>query len=268
MNVFFRELKAHWKALMWWSIAMSITVVSGMAKFEGYSTTPGAHSPITQLLQTWPKPVLAVFGISGLDISKLIGYVGVMYLYIVLIAAMHAGLLGAEVITKEERDKTSEFLFPKPVSRARVLSEKLGAAVVNILILWAVTVGSTIWITGYYNKGYGLNHQVMLMMYGVLLFQLVSFAFGAFFAGTFKNPKLPAAAISTVIMTSYLAVVFVDISPHLNFLQYVTPFSYFSAAKILADGALDPFYVWLTILISILLFVLTYIFYDRRDLSV
>jgi ABC-2 type transport system permease protein len=181
---------------------------------------------------------------------------------------MHAGLLGAEVIAKEERDRTSEFLYPKPVSRARVLSEKLLAAAANILLMFGVTVASTIWITGYYNKGYGLNNQVMLLMWGVLLFQIVSFAFGAFFAGIFKNPKLPATAISTVIMASYLAYVFVDISSNLSFLQYLTPFSYFSAAKILGDGRLDPFYVGLVLLVSTLLFVLTYIFYDRRDLTV
>ena len=267
MNVFMRELKSNYKGLIWWSIAIMITVVSGMAKFEGYGTAGSANN-ITALLAGFPKPVMAIFGMTGLDLTKLIGYFGVLYLYILIMVAIHAGLAGATIIAKEERDKTSEFLYPKPISRMKVLTAKLAAAATNILIIFGVSVASSIWIVGYYNQGYGLNSQVMALMWGVLLVQLLSFAFGAFFAGLFKNPKLPAVAVATVVVVSYLVSVSVDLSANLDFLKYLTPFKYFSAEKILAAGHPDPFYVVLSIVLSGALIGLTYFFYQNRDLNV
>jgi ABC-2 type transport system permease protein len=259
-------MKAHWKGLLGWSIGVAFTVVSGMAKFEGYSASGSGN--VSEILKAFPKPLMAVFGISGLDITHLIGYFGVLYLYLVLVVAIHAGLLGAEVIAEEERDKTSEFLYVKPVTRANALSQKLSAALANILIVFAVSVASSVWIVGFYNKNYDLNPQIMTLMWGVLFFQLLSFAFGAFFAGFFKRPKLPATAITVVILTSYIVSVIAVLNSRLEFLNRLTPFWYFGAPKILADGHLDPIYVGLASFVIIALMAGTYYFYSKRDLSI
>jgi len=267
MNVYFREIKSHWKGFLGWSAAIAFTIVSGMVKFQGYNTASGKSS-IGELLKTFPKPILAIFGMSGLDVTKMIGYVGIMYLYIVLIAAIYAALAGAEIISKEELDKTSEFLYPKPVSRSRVLTEKILAAATYQLLFFVVAVITNIWIVDYYNSGDSLTPQVMTLMWGVLLFQLVSFSFGVFFAGIFKNPKLPTAAVTTVVVSSYLLSVFIDINASLDFLKPLTPFQYFGAPKIIAESQLDPIYVVMVLAISALLFALTYYFYNNRDLTI
>jgi ABC-2 type transport system permease protein len=266
MNIFWHEIKAHWKGLLGWSIGVWFTIVSGMAKFEGYSTSGGNN--IKQILDSFPKSLQAVFGISGIDITSLIGYFGVLYLYIVLVVAIHAGLLGADVIAEEERDKTSEFLYAKPVTRTNALTQKLLAALVNILIVFGVTVASSVWIVGFYNKNYGLNPQVMTLMWGVLFFQLLSFAFGAFFAGLFRKPKLPSTAITVVILASYITSVVAQLNSKLDFLNGLTPFWYFGAPKILNDGRLDPVYVVLATVVIVALFAGTFYFYNKRDLTV
>ena len=40
-------------------------------------------------------------------------------------ATVHAAMLGADIISKEERDKTAEFLFVKPISRNKIIISKL-----------------------------------------------------------------------------------------------------------------------------------------------
>jgi len=266
MNVFWREIRAHWKSLLGWSVGMLFMVVAGMGKFEGYGST--GNSGITQLIDRFPKAMLAVFGMTGLNLTTLIGYFGVLYLYIILMVAIHAGMLGAGIISKEEQDKTSEFLYVKPVSRNRVLTGKLLAGLVIILVLLGVTVISSVWIVGFYNKNYDLNSRVFILMAGVFMFQLLSFAFGAFFAGIFKNPKLPATAVTSVIMASYLVSVMVDLNGKFDFLRNLTPFQYFGAPKILAEGRLDPVFLATALGVSAILIVLTYIFYNKRDISV
>lgn len=266
MNIFWHEIRAHRKGLLGWSIGVWFTIVSGMAKFEGYSTA--GNSSISEILKAFPKSVMAVFGMTGLDITKLIGYFGVLYLYIALVVTIHAGLLGADVIAEEERDKTSEFLYAKPITRTSALTQKLLAALVNILIVFGVSVASSIWIVAFYNKSNSLNGQVMTLMWGILFFQLLAFAFGAFFAGIFKKPKLAPTAITTVIMASYLVSVITQLNASLDFLKYLTPFWYFGAQKILADGHLEQLYVILSLVVITVLFALTYVFYNKRDLEV
>lgn len=266
MNIFWREMKSHYKPLIGWSVGMIFMVVAGMGKFEGFSTT--GNSGITGLVDKFPKAMLAVFGMTGLDLTKLIGYFGVLYLYVILMVAIHAGMLGAGIISKEELDKTSEFLYVKPVSRSRVLMEKMLAGLTIILILLGVTAISSVWIVGFYNKNYDLNSQVFLLMAGVFMFQLLSFAFGVFFAGIFKNPKLPATAVTSVIMASYLVSVMVELNSKLDFLKNLTPFQYFGAPKILAEGRLDPLFLGIALSVSVVLLILTYFFYNRRDISV
>jgi len=266
MNVFWREMKSNRKSLIGWSVGMFFLVVSGMAKFEGYSST--GSSNITGLVDKFPKAMLAIFGMTGLDLTTLVGYFGVLYLYVILMAAIHAGMLGANIIAKEERDHTSEFLYVKPVSRNRVLTEKLLAGFVNLLILLGATAASSIWIVGFYNKNYDLTPTVLTLIAGVFMFQLLSFVFGAFFAGISKNPKLPAVAVTTVIMMSYLVSVVVDLDARFDFLRNLTPFQYFGAPKIIADGGLDPIFLGVALVVSILLIVSTYVFYGRRDFSV
>jgi ABC-2 type transport system permease protein len=266
MNIFWHELKAHWKGLLGWSFGVFFTIVSGMAKFEGYSASGSGN--VSDILKAFPKPIMAVFGISGIDITHLIGYFGVLYLYIAIVVAIHAGLLGADVVAEEERDKTSEFLFAKPVTRTGVLTQKLLAALINMLIVFGVTVASSIWIVAFYNKSNSLNSQVMTMMWGILFFQLLSFAFGAFFAGIFKSPKRPATAVTVVVLTAYIASIAAQLNEKLDFLNKLTPFWYFGAPKILADGHLDNFYAGLSLVIIITLLFGAYFFYNRRDLTV
>ncbi|WP_318505648.1 hypothetical protein [Bacillus sp. T3] len=38
MNLFWREMKAHRKSLILWSIGMILMVYSGMGKYEAYSS--------------------------------------------------------------------------------------------------------------------------------------------------------------------------------------------------------------------------------------
>ncbi|CAM5207458.1 ABC transporter OS=Lysinibacillus sphaericus OX=1421 GN=LYSIN_01899 PE=4 SV=1 [Lysinibacillus sphaericus] len=116
MNIFLKELKSHRKSLIFWSIGVFLMVASGMTKYEAYSSS---GQSINKLMADMPKSLRAVLGFNDLDLTKASGYYGMLFLYLVLMATIHAVMLGATIIAKEERDKTSEFLFVKPVSRSK-----------------------------------------------------------------------------------------------------------------------------------------------------
>jgi ABC-2 type transport system permease protein len=111
MLIFKRELRAHRKSLILWSAAILLVIVSALGK---YSTAVASGQSINALFDQIPEAIKAVLGMGNFDLSTISGFYGMCYLYLALLAAVHAVLLGANIIAKEERDKTTEFLLVKP----------------------------------------------------------------------------------------------------------------------------------------------------------
>jgi len=265
MNIYLREMKAHRTALIWWSLGMAALIASGMAKYAAYET---AGQSITEIFNTLPKAVLVVFGMQGFDLTKASGFYGVLFLYIAVMAAIHAALLGSSLISKEERDRTSEFLYTKPVSRGQALTAKLMAGLTNLLIFNLATSVSSVYFVDYFSKGEDVGNEVTLLMVGLLFLQLIFFSIGAVVAGVVKRPKAAPSIATSIMFLMFLLAYLVNMSENLDFLKYATPFKYFDALVLLTDGRLDPLYVGMSILIIGLCVFGTYYFYSERDLNV
>ena len=265
MNLFGREIRAYKKGLFFWSLAMVFLVSSGLAKFAAYST--GGQS-LSGLLDQFPKSIQTIFGLTGFDLGAISGQYGILFSYIAITATVHAVLLGADIISKEERDRTSEFLFVKPVSRARVISSKLLAGLFNLVVLNVVTMATSVYFVGYFGHGAGLGTQIWLFMAGLLGLQLLFFGVGTMAAAIVKKPKASAGLASAALLVTYLLTYVVALNPNLAGLKYLTPFAYFDARQLLVDQALDPVFVGLSILLVAVTVGTTYLSYSRRDLNI
>ncbi|MDP1809717.1 MAG: ABC transporter permease subunit [Actinomycetota bacterium] len=266
MNVFLRELRAHRTALIFWCIGMFAMVGSGMGKYAAYESS---GTSVNTLVRQLPRAVQIILGMGSFDLSKAIGFYGVLYLYLIVMATIHAAVLGAEIISKEERDRTSEFLFAKPVPRTKVITAKLLAALANMIVLNLVTLVSSIWVVDYYNKGgRPVTGDIVALMAGMFFLQLIFLSIGMSIAAIRKKPKSAASIATAVLLATFILSVAIDINNKLEFLKYLTPFKYFDAQDILPDGRLDLGYVALSGGIIIVLLAVTYRFYAKRDLSI
>lgn len=265
MNIFKREMKAHRWNLIFWSLGMVFMVMAGMAKFAAYQQ---AGQSAAELMAGLPRTVQVIFGLTGFDLMKASGFYGVLFLYLAVMGAVHAVLLGANLISKEERDKTSEFLFAKPVSRTQALTGKLVAGATQVVILNAVTWGSSLYFVSYYGKGESVGKEIALMMIGLLFLQLIFLSVGAVVAGTARKPRFASGRATSVMLVTFILYYVVNLDSNLEALKYLTPFKYFDAAVLMKDGALDTGYVALSLVIIVLSLVGTYRFYSARDLSI
>ena len=87
------------------------------------------------------------FGMDRLNFGTLIGFYAVECGNILgLGGAFYASLCAAGILSKEEKNKTAEFLLTHPVSRKRIITEKLIAVLIQItamdIIIYAVSIGS------------------------------------------------------------------------------------------------------------------------------
>lgn len=265
MNIYLRELKAHRWGLFFWSLGMIFMISAGMAKYAAFET---AGQSVTDMLGQIPKAVQAVFGMTGFDLGSAGGFYGMLFLYLAVMGAVHASLLGANLISKEERDRTSEFLYAKPVSRSRVLTAKLLAGLTNVVVLNAVTLGGSLYFVDYFSKEPPITGDIVLLMAGLLFLQLIFLSIGAVVAGFVHRPKTAPSISTTIMFVAFLMSYLVNMNANLEFLKYLTPFKYFDAAQMMTDGALDPVYVALATAIIVASLFGTYRFYSARDLSV
>jgi ABC-2 type transport system permease protein len=266
MNIFLKELKSHRKSLIFWSIGVFLMVASGMAKYEAYSSS---GQSMNDLVKDMPKALRVVLGFGDFDLSKISGYYGMFYIYLLLMTTIHAVMLGASIIAKEERDKTAEFLFVKPISRNTVIAAKLLAALFNILIVNLVSLLALLSMVGKYNRAHeAVNGDIALTMAGMFILQLLFMVIGSALAAARRNTKRSASLASGILLVTYMLSIVVDLNKNLNLLKYFSPFKYFEAKSVMYGDGLAWGYMILSIVLIIALTFLTFTFYKKRDLSV
>jgi ABC-2 type transport system permease protein len=264
MNIFIREMKSQKISLILWCFGMFVMVGSGMAKYGAYAKS---GQSINALLDQFPKAVQTMLGIGSFDLSKATGFYGVLYLYLIVMATIHAVMLGSNIISKEERDRTSEFLFVKPISRASVISSKLSASILSLIILNLVTLLSSLVVVGYYNKNGSATHDILVLMAGMFVTQLIFLSIGTAFSAISRKPKSTTSASTGVLLLTFILYTAININSKLENLRYFTPYKYFDAKDIMAGGKLDPVFVILSAAIFASLLFATYGFYTKRDLA-
>ena len=265
MNIFVREMKVHAKSLILWSLGALIMVVAGMSKYGG---SVAADQSMNDLVAQMPESLRNIMGVGTFDLSKASGYYGVLFLYLVLMLTIHSAMMGSNIISKEERDKTSEFIFVKPVSRDRIISSKLAAALVNILILNLVTLISSIIIVGYYNAGEDLTSDILKLMIGMFILQVIFLFIGTAISALSRKPKSSTSIATGILLFMFMLSMAIDIQGKLEPLKYFTPFKYFEAKNLMFGGEFQPTFVVLSILIIGICGFVTYIFYRKRDLNI
>jgi len=265
MNIYIRELRAHRKSLIIWSVSMFLLVVGGMGK---YSAALGAGiGSMNELISQMPKSVQNLVGVGVFDLSKAIDYFGLLFLYIALMATVHAIMLGTGIISKEERDKTVEFLMVKPISRQKIITSKLFSALTMLILFNIVTYLSGILILSKYSKGIPFITGLSKLMLAMLAMQILFAAFGAFMAAVINKPKLSAAVGTSVLLAMFMLSIMIDITGRLDYLRYFTVFKYFDAKDILKLGYNFNYSIVAAAVLIVTIYG-TYYFYKKRDLKI
>ncbi|MCY6483093.1 ABC transporter permease subunit [Clostridium aestuarii] len=265
MNIFTKEIKANSKSLVIWCIGILAMIGGGMSKFAAYSNS---GESMNELLKVIPKSLLNIMGLSSFDLTKAIEFYGVLFLYLILISSIHAVILGANIIAKEENEKTAEFLFTKPISRSKVITLKLLAAFFNIFILNMVTFVLSFFIVNYFNKGDEILENIAILMVGMFIVQFLFMCIGSMLASATKKPHSAASTASGILLVTFILSMIINMNDKLENLKYITPFKYFEAESVLFGKGLNFHFILLSALIITVSLYSTYMFYKKRDLNI
>lgn len=206
----------------------------------------------------------AAFGLDRLSFGTLIGYYGIECGNVLgLGGAFYASLYAANMLSKEEKDKTAEFLLTHPVSRIRIITSKLAAILIQVtamnLIILALSVCSMIAV------GEDIPWKEVLLLhlaYYLMQLELSGICFGI---SAFLRKGSAGTGLGIAVMMYFLNLM-ANITEKAAFLKYITPFGYCDAADIITEGALDKTLIIIGISLGLIGIALAYYHYHKKDI--
>lgn len=205
------------------------------------------------------------FGMDRLNFGTLTGFYAVECGNVLgLGGAFYAALCAVGILSKEERDKTSEFLLTHPVSRKRVITEKLFAVLIQItamnIIIYSFAVG-TIAAVGETIplKEISLIH----LAYYLLQIELAGICFGI---SAFLRKGSVGVGLGIAVIMYFLNLI-ANIADVADFLKYITPYGYCEGADIVSNGSLDGTLVAIGAVIGIGGIIVAYLKYTKKDIN-
>lgn len=206
----------------------------------------------------------AAFGMDRLNFGTLAGFYAVECGNVLgLGGAFYAALCAVGILSKEEKDKTAEFLLTHPISRKRIVTEKLIAVLIRItamnLLIYAFAVGSIAAIGETIPwKEISLLH----LAYYLLQLELAGICFGI---SAFLRKGSAGVGLGIATMMYFLNLI-ANIAEVAEFLKYITPFGYCEGADIVSSGSLDSVRVVIGAVMGIGGIVIAYLKFTRKNI--
>lgn len=206
----------------------------------------------------------AAFGMDRLNFGTLIGYYAIECGNVLgLGGAFFAALCAAGILSKEEKDRTAEFLLAHPVSRNRIITEKLIAVFLQItamnLIIYTLSIGS---MTAIGETVPWKELNLLHLAYYLLQLELAGICFGI---SAFIRKGSAGAGLGIAAMMYFLNLI-ANIAETASFLKYITPFGYCDGADIVSGGSLDGTMVAIGAVMGIGGILIAYLKYTKKDI--
>ena len=260
--IVFRELKANRKGLLIWMAGMLFMVAIGAAE---YGTVVENSESIMPMMDALPRIVKVIFGMDILPIDTHIGYYVCMYLWYSMVAFAHAIVLGVTIISKEERDRTAEFLYTMPYSRKIIISGKIIAAAMNVLCMTIFTFLCIILTLVSQMNGESIIPLILTTMIGMFFAQMLCLALGLLFSSLFNYHRTAMSIAISFFALSFVLATVIELVGNMEFLNFLTPFRYFFAPYVVTNG-ISSVYLLLSLFFAGVFIFLTYKLYEKRDI--
>jgi ABC-2 type transport system permease protein len=250
------------RGLVFWTVGIVALVVLTVSIYPSIS----GNEDFEQALESYPEALKAFVG-GELDLTTGPGYLrGELFSFMVPLLLLIYGIgAGARAIAGEEEAGTLDLLLSHPLTRQRVLLEKLGAAAVLLGALGAVVFVS-VWLS---SLAFGLEvpaGNVAAAVLGAVLLALFFSALALLVGAATGSRSLAVALPSAVAVAAYLLDGLANLVDALEPLRAATPWDWYAGGNPLREG-LDVTGAGLLLAGTALAVAAALPLFARRDLS-
>lgn len=262
MNVFARELKANRNSTLIWAALLSTLAVVFLLMFTAFNKDVESAQNIIGGL---PLAVRNALNISLKNFFTIYGFFGYLFTFVTLAGAIQAMNLGVGMLSKEVSGKTVDFLLTKPISRTAILTSKLFAAILLILIT-NITFTVAALATAMSVASVDFNAALFLLISATLLFtQVIFLGLGVLFSVIIPKVKSVVAVTLPTVFTFFIIGMLGAVIGDDN-VKYVTPFKFFDPNYIISNNSYEMRYIVIGALATVIAITASYIIYVKKDI--
>ena len=262
MNIFKFEFKTYLKENIIWTISLVAVLFLFMSIFPVYSSQA---EMMEKILENFPETFLKAFGMNNMSLSSVVGYYSFCFVYVGLIGGIFAMKLGLDVISKELREKTADFLLVKPKTRTSVIIPKFCAVLLHILIMNVIFFGASIVAAEIFKNGdYNLK-TFMLINLSLFFIQFFLLSFGIMLS-TFMTELNSEIPLTLGIVFGFYVLQLLNQTLGEEKISYLTPFGHFDTSYISQNASFSTTHLIFSVSLSLLFLILAYIIYNKKDI--
>lgn len=259
MTLIKHELKKGYKSLAIWTLTIGFFVVICVLMFPEMK---GEMEDVSEMFSSMGAFTQA-FGMDKLNFGTLMGFYAIECGNILgLGGAFYAAILGITALAKEEKERTAEFLLSHPISRNKIITEKLIAIFIQIITMNVLVLFMAVISIVFINEEI-LWRELLLLHLSYFLVQIVltgiCFGISAFIRSSGIGAGIGLAT------TAYFINIVSNITDSVKNLKYITPFGFAEGADIMLNVDLDWNTVAINMFFSLVGVVVAYVKYVNKD---
>lgn len=263
MNIYKHEFRMNLRSVISWSMAIFVIIVFYMAVFNSIAVEEELWD---EMMANFPQELLIAFGMNQLDMSSVLGFFGVAFLFVQICLAVQAANYGFSILSVEERDLTADFLMAKPVKRTTILTGKLLSAVTGLTITNIVVWLASFLVVYLFRDGRSVNMTaLLLLLLSIAVFQLFFLTLGMFISLLVKRVRSVTPYAMGLAFGMYVLSAFGGMLGEDSF-EIITPFKHFDPQYIVTNAAYDTPLVLISVVVIVISLVGSYLLYTRRDI--
>lgn len=263
MNIFWHDLKSYRKMTVEWTIALATLAVLFLGLFPSFTNDIEASK---EVLKNLPIALRDILGISLNNFFTIFGFFAYLFNFVVVAGAVQAMNLGVGIIAKESTGKTADFLLSKPVSRASVITQKLLAATILLVITSAVfSIVSLAAALAFSPDSFDVL-KLLLIAGSLLLIQLIFMALGVCIAVAMPRIK-SVIAVTLPTVFSFYVIGSVGSVVDSETTRYLAPFKYFDPMYVVFNGTYELKFLAVWAGVVLVAIVLSYLLFNRKDIN-
>ena len=259
-----REFRINLKSfIIWLSILIGMFLVVFL--IYPYIITDETMESMDELMKVFPPDVLKAFNMDMSSIETAYGWVKTEgFMFVLLIVGFYSSMLGGNAVLKEESEKTIEYLGFLPIKRSKIMTNKIVVGITYIVLM--------VLLMGIFNyialliSGDFEHKQFILLSITPIFVGLPLFALNLFIS-TFMHKTKKIVGISLgIVFISYILNVLSELSSNVKFIKYFSIYTLADTRNVIANVALNPWCIILSILITGIFLFASYIRYDKKEL--
>jgi ABC-2 type transport system permease protein len=263
MNIYQYEFKMNFKSVVIWSVSITILLLALMSLFSSFAADAEL---LNEMLDKFPKALLLAFGMTDMDLSTVLGFYGLVFLFCQLCLAIQAANYGFSLVSIEERELTADFLLAKPVGRTKILTSKLLSAISGLTITNIV-----VWISSFLfvylfrgGREYDIKPLVLLLL-SIVLFQLFFLTVGMLISLLVKRVRNVTSYSMALAFGMYVLNAFSGMIGE-DSLEIISPYKHFEPNYIIKNAAYNLPLVLISLSVIVVSIVASYVLYVKRNI--